>query len=1452
MWQQFRRCGLSLLLFTAILALLSVDSSGQTPTDGPGLPHRIYEESELFTTISTINANNGAPRSHGTLSMHNGYLVVVYAEGSGKAQGGFSFYDISDPYAPQLIHQQDDADTHELREAHNYGYSSSADADYVALQAREGIQFWDWTDVTAPTLLSYLRLPGVRGGDYSNANWWTFWQAPYVYVAGTNNGIYIVDASDPREPVLVDRGDQPNPVPISQTGGFRIGTIFAVGNLLAITGADTVGYATLDISDPVNPSLLTADMRDVPEVYSALLNGNRIYGAGRFQELYSHDISDPTRFVEAGHVDDIGGKGGYISFQDGFVHMGASTNYVKADVRDESNFEIVATASTDLPDSDEDFATVLGNLVILSDDHNNGSFIFPHQQEPDTTGPVVNMVVPADGAVHQRRTTRVGLTFTDLVDLRSVNQNTFSVRPVGGQVLTGTYSSQSGIVNFTPAAPLQPDTVYEISVPQGGIRDVSGNETEEAFTAYFSTGSLAVVPPTCAILPLTPAEVDEEITFVAQLLAGTGPVEFAWDFGDGAPATAFTTAAQASHTYAAPGHYTVRATVRNGEYSSQCVARQTVHRPLTAPQPTSSSTIILDQSGQRVWNVNPDNHTVSVVDVATLSKLREHPVGPHPSTLAQAPDGAIWVVNRDNATISVLDEATGAPAATILLPHASQPHGIVFSPDGSAAYVTLQATSQLLKLDPQTRTIVASLDVGPTPRGLAISGDGARIFVSRFLSPDDRGEIREVRSAPFAVADRIELPYDPGPDTESSGRGLPNALHAPVISPDGRWLWAPAKKDNTARGVLRDGQPLTFDSTMRTIVAQIDLHTNNEDLATRLDFEDRSMAVAVAFSPLGDYAFVALQGSNAIEIIDVYSGRPVSGLEDVGRAPAGLVLSADGAQLFVHSFLSRSVLVYDVYSMLNNDIQLPMLMTEIDVVEQEQLSPTVLTGKRIFYDASDPRMSRDGYISCAACHLDGADDGRTWDRTDAGEGFRNTISLLGRGGLEHGPLHWTANFDEVQDFEHDMRDFFGGTGFLAEELFDAGTLDHPLGDPKAGLNAELDALAAYVSSLRRVPASPYRPTEGGLTDAARAGKALFAQRNCAACHGGPHFTDSPRGLRHHVGTLDEASGQRLGEPLLGLDTPTLRGLWASAPYLHDGSAATLTELFTTADPAGLHTGANPLAAAEVQQLVAYLVQIDENEPDAPTYAPAIVLQSPPHDTVHPVGAPIAIEAETNASIGAATTVEFYVNGGSLGADDTAPFTWQWQPTAAGEYRITAVATHDNGIRTVAREHQVLIGGARPDRPTATPTPTPTAPGATPAVTPSPPPTEPGSTPTPGGAGDADSDGIVDPFEDVDGDGNPLNDDTDGDGLPNVQDGDDDGDGIATRDELSVDDQFASADDARDTDGDGLPDYLDADDDGDGWPTRLESAFDINDNGIPDHLDGAVQPTPLYLPLVHRP
>ncbi|MEO1202911.1 MAG: hypothetical protein AAFX10_09395, partial [Pseudomonadota bacterium] len=428
--------------------------------------------------------------------------------------------------------------------------------------------------------------------------------------------------------------------------------------------------------------------------------------------------------------------------------------------------------------------------------------------------------------------------------------------------------------------------------------------------------------------------------------------------------------------------------------------------------------------------------------------------------------------------------------------------------------------------------------------------------------------------------------------SEHSGPGVPNYVGPAVISPDASSAWVPSKQDNILAGALRGGQGMTFDQTVRAISSRIDLSTGLEDFVMRVDHDNASVASNAAFGPFGIHLFTALEGNREVAVSDVFSGVEILRF-DVGRAPQGLVVSPDGTRLYVQNFMDRSVSIHDVSSLLHSGGIEASPIATVTTVASDALAPDILLGKQLFYDAKDDRLAALDYMSCASCHSEGSDDGRTWDFTGVGEGLRNTVSLEGRAGMGHGFLHWSANFDEVQDFEAQIRNFAGGTGLMSDADFNAGTRSQPLGDPKAGLSPDLDALAAYIASLDATPASPYRPLDGSLSADAQAGAVLFESEGCNSCHTISTLTDSSDGSGlHDVGTITADSGQRLGGPLTGIDTPTLLGVWATSPYLHDGSAATLE------DAVAAHSGIT-LTATELGQLAAMMREVEDGSELAP-------------------------------------------------------------------------------------------------------------------------------------------------------------------------------------------------------------------------------------------------------------
>ena len=118
----------------------------------------------------------------------------------------------------------------------------------------------------------------------------------------------------------------------------------------------------------------------------------------------------------------------------------------------------------------------------------------------------------------------------------------------------------------------------------------------------------------------------------------------------------------------------------------------------------------------------------------------------------------------------------------------------------------------------------------------------------------------------MTVSNTITLAHSNKPDFEIQGSGVPNYLGAVALSPDGLTAWVPSKQDNVLRGSLRNGANLNFQNTVRAIASRIDLGTGAEELDSRVDLDNASLASAAAFDPFGNYLFVALETSREVAV----------------------------------------------------------------------------------------------------------------------------------------------------------------------------------------------------------------------------------------------------------------------------------------------------------------------------------------------------------------------------------------------------------------------------------------------------------------------------------------------------------------------------------------------------------------------------------------------------------
>jgi hypothetical protein len=417
--------------------------------------------------------------------MIHGYLVVGVDKGEDST--GLLMYDISNPRQPRLAGQKYDAESKRLREIQDFTFVTLEGRDYAAIPSHAGVEIWDFTDALAPRRVSALSIVNGGGAGIYNGVIYTFWQPPYIYCGGQNNGFYVVNASNINSLSVTRRVNNVD------LNGYLIGGVFALGNRLVVTtmqqgATGGGGFATYDISNPTNPQFL--DFFNEPGAnygqYTSIFNGGKIFGHGVGGYLQVYNVAQNGQITAANRSTSVSGRGGYGQVQDGFLHAGMSSEYVKYDVRGATP-QIVGRYSVA---GDNDWAFVLGNLVFVADDDGPASAaaIVPHQTAPDRTGPMVNGIWPADGAVNEPLTTRVGLSFSDNIEFSSATAQNLVFSRAGAAALPGKISVQLGLVNFTPDQPLQTGVLYEVRLPAGGIKDWAGNGIAAEFVSRFSTG----------------------------------------------------------------------------------------------------------------------------------------------------------------------------------------------------------------------------------------------------------------------------------------------------------------------------------------------------------------------------------------------------------------------------------------------------------------------------------------------------------------------------------------------------------------------------------------------------------------------------------------------------------------------------------------------------------------------------------------------------------------------------------------------------------------------------------------------------------------------------------------------------------------------------------------------------------------------------------------------------
>jgi DNA-binding beta-propeller fold protein YncE len=490
--------------------------------------------------------------------------------------------------------------------------------------------------------------------------------------------------------------------------------------------------------------------------------------------------------------------------------------------------------------------------------------------------------------------------------------------------------------------------------------------------------------------------------------------------------------------------------------------------------------------------------------------------------------------------------------------------------------VTHEYPGIVSEIDLAAQRVVRELKVGSFLRGLALSPDEGRLYVTEFHT---------------AMLHAVGLPSGAVVDS-----------------------WKGHSTDNLCRHVaIHPRRPKAYLSHIRSRIDVIDgggsifpqvsicdlVPANGSKRRTSLSMDTYNDVHVVtnaweaALSPDGTRIYTIYAGTDDMNISEVIDDdyremERIGSAVPVGRNPRAVRVSPDGKTVYVANTLDFTVSVHTADTLRR--------LATIEVCKPPK-TPEWVRGKILFSTALPPLTSR-RWIACASCHPDGHGDGRVWQNP---EGLRKTTALFGMAHTH--PLHWSADRDEAQDFEYTIRGrLMQGRGLLNGSMkrkdgFQRTELEETL----AGRSADLDALAIYCNSFD-FTLSPHIPAPGKLSATAERGKKLFFSDavGCARCHSGPYYTDSnlkkPFQL-HDVGTGKDDPSEKMGPKY---DTPTLLGVYRTAPYLHHGKAKTLRDVLTTCNKEDKHGKTSHLAASELDDLVDFLKSLPYETPPSET------------------------------------------------------------------------------------------------------------------------------------------------------------------------------------------------------------------------------------------------------------
>jgi YVTN family beta-propeller protein len=593
----------------------------------------------------------------------------------------------------------------------------------------------------------------------------------------------------------------------------------------------------------------------------------------------------------------------------------------------------------------------------------------------------------------------------------------------------------------------------------------------------------------------------------------------------------------------------------------------TVQAPKGISRYLSPTELAVSPDGRRLYVVCEQSDELLVIDTRSGRKVKAVAVGHVPRGLSISVDGSrAYVANSWSDTVSVID--TAKLTITQTLHTGYEPISVIADKSNETLYTANRLSNDVSVIDLHTGVEVKRLAAGRGASYLSLSPDGSRIFCTHIypaINPNrapPQSEITVISTANRKAVDRVLL------------NNVAGVFHS-ALSTDGKLLTAALVRPKNLIPLAHVEHGGVFTNAVAVLGADLP-----QPVVVPIDELDRYFAIPFGIALTSDNSrlFVSSSGSNTVTAINLPALRRVSAAKGksiandlsvsakfviaripVGQNPRGIVLSPDGKRLYVANRMDDTVSLVDTAG--------ARIITTFRLNDSNSTTP-LRRGEQLFNDA---RFSFQGQFSCASCHIDATFDGLQWDLEPDGFGAdivdnRSIERLIGTQ-----PYKWNGGNPDLPTECGPRTEKF----FYRSQSFDS---------------KQLTDLVTYVLS---VPARPnrFRPMSGALSSAQERGKAIFERskykngkiipetKRCGYCHSGPNFTSNQ--------PFDVGTGRATDRSSL-VDTPQLFDVAYSAPYLHDGAAKSLEEIWTIFNPKDQHGATNDLTKDELNDLIEYL------------------------------------------------------------------------------------------------------------------------------------------------------------------------------------------------------------------------------------------------------------------------